>query len=118
MFNCIRFGRFGRFGRRKKCYNNKYIHYHATIIQLGWLGSSRYRHLLKKKLKRRRNKDYKHYAAITIQCAWFKSRLYKRLFIREINKLMDKLERVDPLLLDIYINGIEHIISSYSSGIR
>lgn len=109
MFNCIRYGR----RKKTKCYNSKYLHYHATIIQLGWFGSPRYGRLLKKKLKRRRKKDYKHYAAITIQCAWFKSRLYKRLFIHEINKLMDKLDGLDPLFMDTYINGIERIISSY-----
>ena len=38
---------------RKLCYQDiKFPHYYATIIQLGWFGSPRYRKRLKKKLKK------------------------------------------------------------------
>ena len=88
----------------------RYPHYNATIIQLGWLGSPRYRKLLKKKLKERRKRDYKHYAAITIQCAWFKSRLYRKKYVEKINRLLSRVERLDIKFVDEYINGIERLI--------
>jgi hypothetical protein len=84
----------------------RYPHYNATIIQLGWLGSPRYRKLLKKKLKKRRRRDYKHYAAITIQCAWFKSRLYRKKYVEKINQLLSRVERLDIEFVDEYIHGI------------
>lgn len=85
-------------------------HYNATIIQLGWLGSPRYRKLLKKKLKKRRKRDYKHYAAITIQSAWFRSGCYRRGFIKKINLLLSRVERLDLKYVDEYIAGIERLI--------
>lgn len=88
----------------------RYPHYNATIIQLGWLGSPRYRKLLKKKLKKRRRRDYKHYAAITIQCAWFKSRLYRKKYVEKINQLLSRVERLDIEFVDEYIHGIERLI--------
>ncbi len=88
----------------------QYPHYNATIIQLGWLGSPRYRKLLKKKLKKRRKRDYKNYAAITIQCAWFKSRLYRKKYVEKINQLLSRIERLDIKYVDEYILGIEHLI--------
>jgi hypothetical protein len=96
---------------RKFCYQDViFPHYYATIIQLGWFGSPRYRKRLKKKLKKRRKRDYKHYAAITIQCAWYRSRLYQRLFIKKINALLCRVERLDLKYVDDYIKGIEYLI--------
>jgi len=88
----------------------KYPHFHATIIQLGWLGSPRYRKILKKKLKKRRRRAYKNYAATTIQYAWFRSRLYQGLQTRKISDLVDRVEKLDPQYVDDYINGIERLI--------
>ena len=88
----------------------RYPHYNATIIQLGWLGSPRYRKLLRKKLRKRRRRDYKHYAAITIQCAWFKSRLYRKKYVEKINQLLSRVERLDIKFVDEYIHGIERLI--------
>ena len=88
----------------------KFPNYNATIIQLGWLGSPRYRKLLKKKLKKRRKRDYKYYAAITIQSAWFRSGCYRRGFIKKINLLLSRVERLDLKYVDEYIAGIEHLI--------
>jgi hypothetical protein len=96
----------------------RYPHYNATIIQLGWLGSPRYRKLLKKKLKKRRRRDYKHYAAITIQCAWFKSRLYRKKYVEKINQLLSRVERLDIEFVDEYIHGIERLILKTDSSAR
>ena len=88
----------------------KFPHYNATIIQLGWLGSPRYRKLLKKKLKRKRKCDYKHYAAITIQLAWFRSGSYRRGFVKKLNLLLSRVEKLDMKFVDEYISGIERLI--------
>ena len=93
------------------CYDHiAFPHYNATIIKLGWLGSPRYRKLLKKKLKKRRKRDYKHYAAITIQHAWFKSSKYRKLYIAKINTLLTRVEKLDIRYVDEYIKGIERLI--------
>jgi len=88
----------------------RFPHYNATIIQLGWLGSPRYRKLLKKKLKKRRKKLKKYHAAVTIQAAWFRSSLYQRLFIKKINAVVCRVEKLDLDYVDEYIRGIERII--------
>ena len=113
------FKMFRKIASNKTCpsekYNPKrpvpqYPHYNATIIQLGWLGSPRYRKLLKKKLKKRRKRDYKNYAAITIQCAWFKSALYRKNYVHKINQLLSRVERLDLKYVDEYIAGVERLI--------
>lgn len=61
-------------------YYYRYPHYHASIIQLGWLSSPKYREILTRKIRRIRQRDYRNYAAITIQYAWFTYLVQKRLY--------------------------------------
>ncbi len=51
-------------------YYYRYPHYNASIIQLGWLSSPRYREILARKIHRIKKRDYMNYAAITIQYNW------------------------------------------------
>jgi hypothetical protein len=81
----------------------RYPHYNATIIQLGWLGSPRYRKLLKKKLKKRRRRDY---------------RLYRKKYVEKINQLLSRVERLDIEFVDEYIHGIERLILKTDSSAR
>ena len=96
--------------KKAALYKPAFPHYSATIIQLGWLGSPKYRRLLKKKLKRLRERHYRHHAAITIQLAWIRSRRYRKSFIEKVNRLLTQVERLDMKYVDEYINGIERII--------
>ena len=104
------------FKRRKAAPSGEHTvsfpHYNATIIQLGWLGSPRYRKLLKKKIKKRRKKFNRYHAAVVIQSAWFRSSRYQRLFIRKINALLCRIERLDLEYVDDYIRGVERLIKT------
>ena len=59
-------------------YYYRYPHYNASIIQLGWFSSPKYREILTRKIRRIRRRDYMNYAAITIQYAWFMYLIKKR----------------------------------------
>ena len=61
-------------------YYYRYPHYNATIIQLGWFSSSKYREILARKLKRIKKIHYQNYAAITIQYNWI-------LYLKRANRL-------------------------------